>query len=120
MMETMNMTCNQRLRPSVAIFAVSVLMLSATSQAQTAASLQTRSLAATCASCHGTEGYAVQGDTMVRLAGLPKEYMVSQMLAFREGKRPATVMHQLSKGYTLEQIEALGVYFASKNTTPKQ
>jgi cytochrome subunit of sulfide dehydrogenase len=36
------------------------------------------------------------------------------MLAFREGKRPATVMHQISKGYTPEQIEALATYFAAK------
>ena len=110
------MTLIQHLRP----LAAAALLLSGAAHSQTTSSLQARSLAATCASCHGTEGYAVQGDTMVRLAGLPKEYMVSQMLAFREGKRPATVMHQLSKGYTLEQIEALGVYFASKSTTPKQ
>jgi len=110
------MTFIQNLRPLAAV----TLLLGGTVQAQTASSLQTRSLAATCAGCHGTEGYAVQGDTMVRLAGLPKEYMVSQMLAFREGKRPATVMHQISKGYTPEQIEALAIYFAAKNTTPKQ
>ena len=88
--------------------------------AQTAApSLEMRSLAATCASCHGTEGNAVQGETMVRLAGLPKDYFVLQMLAFREGKRPATVMHQISKGYTPEQIEALAIYFAAKNISTK-
>ncbi len=113
------MTFIQCLRPLAATLVLSTLMLSATAQGQTADSLQIRSLAATCASCHGTEGNAVQGDTMVRLAGLPKDYIVLQMLAFREGKRPATVMHQISKGYTPEQIEALGVYFAAKNTTPK-
>ncbi len=88
--------------------------------AQTApGQLQMRSLAATCAACHGTEGNAVQGETMVRLAGLPKDYFVLQMLAFREGKRPATVMHQISKGYTPEQIEAMATYFAAKNTSSK-
>lgn len=56
---------------------------------------------------------------MVRLAGLPKDYFVLQMLAFREGKRPATVMHQISKGYTPEQIEAMATYFAAKNTSSK-
>lgn len=110
------MTFTPYLRPLTA----AALLLGGAAHAQTAISLQTRSLAATCASCHGTEGYAVQGDSMVRLAGLPKDYLVSQMLAFREGKRPATVMHQISKGYTPEQIEALGVYFAAKTTTPKQ
>jgi cytochrome subunit of sulfide dehydrogenase len=89
-------------------------MLGATAQAQTADSLQMRSLAATCAGCHGTEGKAVQGESMVGLAGLPKHSFVLRMLAFREGKRPATVMHQISKGYSPEQIEALGAYFAAK------
>src|SRR2546429_2740203 len=35
----------------------------------------------------------------------PKEFLVSQMKAFQEGKRPATVMHQIAKGYTDAQIE---------------
>lgn len=81
---------------------------------QSAQSLQVRSLAATCANCHGTEGKALPGDAMVSLAGLPKDYIVSQMQAFREGKRPATIMHQLSKGYSSQQIDALAAYFASK------
>jgi cytochrome subunit of sulfide dehydrogenase len=119
-METQHMTFIQRLRPFAATFVLSTLTLGAAAQAQTADTLQMRSLAATCSGCHGTEGNAVQGETMVRLAGLPKDYFVLQMLAFREGKRPATVMHQISKGYTPEQIEALGVYFASKNATPNK
>ena len=81
---------------------------------QTAAVVQTKALAATCAGCHGTEGIAVAGEAMPRLAGLPKDYIVTQMLAFREGKRPATVMHQISKGYSTEQIEFLASYFAAK------
>jgi cytochrome subunit of sulfide dehydrogenase len=81
---------------------------------QPAQTLQMRSLAATCANCHGTEGVAVPGEAMARLAGLPKDYIVAQMLAFREGKRPATVMHQITKGYSNEQIEALASYFAAK------
>lgn len=94
-------------------FAFASCLMTVGVQAQTAATLQMRSLAATCAGCHGTEGNAVQGEALVRLAGLPKDYFVSQMLAFREGKRPATVMHQISKGYSPEQIEAMAVYFAA-------
>ena len=51
---------------------------------------------------------------MPRLAGLPKDYLAAQMQAFRDGKRPATVMHQLAKGYSDEQIEALSAYFARR------
>ncbi len=104
--------------PSLSFFAVGgaflSLALAPNAQAQTAESLQIRSLAATCSGCHGTEGNAVQGEALVRLAGLPRDYFILQMLAFREGKRPATVMHQISKGYSPDQIEAMATYFAAK------
>ena len=74
---------------------------------------QARNLAASCAICHGTEGRAVTKD-MVSLAGLPKEYIVGQMQDFKSGKRPATVMHQLAKGYTDSQIEAMATWFAAQ------
>ncbi len=80
--------------------------------AQTAQELHLRSLAATCANCHGTEGKAVPGTAMPSLAQMPREYLVAQMQAFRDGKRPATVMHQLAKGYSNQQIDALAGYFA--------
>jgi len=73
-----------------------------------------RSLAATCAACHGTDGHSVVESTMPRLAGMPQADFVRQMRAFREGTREATVMQQIAKGYTDEQIEALGVFFAAQ------
>jgi cytochrome c553 len=39
--------------------------------------------------------------------------MVLQMKAFKEGTRPATVMHQLTKGYTDAQIDSIATYYAS-------
>ncbi len=73
--------------------------------------LQVRSLAASCASCHGTNGVAQQG--MESLAGRPKDELLKQMLDFKTGKKPATIMHQLSKGYTDEQLEQLAGYFSA-------
>jgi sulfide dehydrogenase cytochrome subunit len=35
------------------------------------------------------------------------------MRDFRDGKRPATVMHQQAKGYTDAQFELLAAYFAA-------
>jgi cytochrome c553 len=72
-----------------------------------------RGLAATCANCHGTEGRSVTKE-VVSLAGLSKAHIVSQMKAFKNGTRPATVMHQLAKGYTDSQIELLADYFAAR------
>ena len=78
----------------------------------TAASSHVRSLAASCGACHGTDGRAVQGEAMVTLAGYPKEALIAQMQAFRDGSRPSTVMRQIAKGYTDQQIDALATYFA--------
>jgi len=75
--------------------------------------LHQRSLAAMCANCHGTEGRAIEGSAIPSLAGMPREYMVAQMKAFREGTRPATVMHQITKGLTDQQIETVSTYFSS-------
>jgi cytochrome c553 len=36
------------------------------------------------------------------------------MRDFKTGVRPATIMHQLAKGYTDEQIEALAAYFSAQ------
>jgi cytochrome subunit of sulfide dehydrogenase len=69
-----------------------------------------RYLASNCANCHGTSGTA-QG-AMPSLAGQQKTYMVEQMRAFRDGKRPATIMHQLAKGYTDQQIELIADHFS--------
>ena len=69
-----------------------------------------RYVAANCANCHGTQGVAK--GAMPSLAGQKREYIVEQMRAFRDGKRPATVMHQLAKGYTDAQIDAAAEFFA--------
>ena len=72
-----------------------------------------RNLASACAICHGTDGKAVTKD-VVPLAGLPREYIATQMRAFRDGTRPATVMHQIAKGYTDAQIDALAAWFSAQ------
>ena len=72
-----------------------------------------RSLAATCANCHGTDGRSVTKEVPA-LAGQPKEFLISQMKAFQEGKRPATVMQQIAKGYTDAQLELLAGYLSAQ------
>ncbi|MEY8689023.1 MAG: cytochrome c [Leptothrix sp. (in: b-proteobacteria)] len=91
------------------------LLGSPAAQAMDAQTLRTRALAATCAHCHGTDGQAVQGEALVRLADLPEDYILTQLTAFRTGQRPATIMHQISRGYSQEQLETLARYFGSRN-----
>src|SRR5262252_1955060 len=64
-----------------------------------------RNLAATCANCHGTGGVSV--GEVASLAGMPRQEIVRKMQEFKSGARPGTVMNQLAKGYTDEQIDAL-------------
>lgn len=75
-----------------------------------------RSLAATCANCHGTHGVA-RGD-MKSLAGLPADSIVALMNGYKSGALPATIMHQIAKGYTDEQIKLVAAHFAAQKPKP--
>jgi cytochrome subunit of sulfide dehydrogenase len=86
----------------------------ATASAQSKDQLYVASVAATCATCHGTLGNATSGSAVVSLAGMPAANLMLQMKAFKEGSRPATVMHQLSKGYSDAQIAMVADYFAAQ------
>jgi cytochrome subunit of sulfide dehydrogenase len=96
-----------------ALTALAALLLQATSPAFAQAdAAQARSLAASCSNCHGTNGAAAAG--MVALAGYNKADLVKNMADFKSGVRPATIMHQLSKGYSDGQIEVIAGYFAAQ------
>ncbi|HWI14264.1 MAG TPA: cytochrome c [Burkholderiales bacterium] len=71
-----------------------------------------RSLAATCFTCHGTDGRSV-GGVPPSLAGRDRNELVQQMKDFKAGRRPGTIMQQHAKGYTDAQIEQIAAYFAA-------
>ena len=71
-----------------------------------------RNLAATCANCHGTNGLA-RGE-MKTLAGQSAEKIIAAMADYKSGAQPATIMHQIAKGYTDEQIRLVAAYFAAQ------
>jgi cytochrome c553 len=70
-----------------------------------------RSMAATCYSCHGTDGKS--HSAIPPLAGMDKSYFIEQMKDFKSGKREATVMHQHAKGYTDEEFAQMADVFAA-------
>jgi cytochrome c553 len=84
----------------------------AQAQAQAQDALLARNLAATCANCHGTLGNAL-GD-MRPLAGLSADKIIAAVADFKSGAQPATVMHQIAKGYTDEQIRLIAGYLAAQ------
>ena len=73
-----------------------------------------RAMAANCAACHGTDGRPVEGSSVAALAGRPQEDIVEKMKAFKEGKREATLMHQIAKGYSDAEIAAIAGYFSQQ------
>jgi cytochrome c553 len=99
-----------KLLPTVAALG----LLAATSLAQAADPNLARNLAATCANCHGTNGKAVPGAGMDELAGTDKAKTLQKLAEFKSGAKPASIMHQISKGYTDEQLDLIATYFAAQ------
>ena len=92
--------------------ALALLAIAGTTQAQGVSPQQARSWAAGCANCHGTNGQAQPG--LASLAGASKDETVQKMKEFKSGTRPATLMHQLAKGYTDEQLEIIANQLGKK------
>lgn len=76
-----------------------------------------RSLAATCATCHGTNGRP-RGAVMPPLAGMKAEVMLEALADFRSGRQPGTVMPQITRGYTDAQLRLVAAYFAAQPAAP--
>jgi cytochrome subunit of sulfide dehydrogenase len=94
--------------------AVAILLLMGTGLAPAQDALLARNLAATCANCHGTNGQA-RGD-MKPLAGLSADKIVAFVSDFKSGAQPASIMHQLAKGYSDEQVKLIAAFFAAQPT----
>jgi cytochrome c553 len=75
-----------------------------------------RNLAATCANCHGTNGQAL--GAMAPLAGMPADRLLALLAGYRSGSTPATVMHQISKGYSEAQLKLIAEHFAAQKPRP--
>ena len=96
------------------MMAALTLAAASAASAQTPDALYLKSLAATCANCHGTNGNAVKGGGIDALAGVPKDKILQKLADFKSGDKPASIMHQISKGYTDEQLDLIAGYFAAQ------
>ncbi len=66
-----------------------------------------------CAGCHGTNGVSL--GQAPHLAGLPAAYLVSTMKAYANKTRFSTIMGRIARGYSDEQLQNMGDFFASKD-----
>jgi cytochrome c553 len=68
--------------------------------------------ASSCSGCHpATAGVATP---VPRLAGRDAAQITTAMTEFRTGKRPATVMNRIAKGFTDDETKAIATYFAAQ------
>jgi cytochrome c553 len=79
--------------------------------AASAQALDARVLAMSCLNCHGPGG-ASPGE-IPKINGKTETSLKMTMIDFRDGKRAATVMTRLMKGYTDAEIEAIAKYVAT-------
>jgi sulfide dehydrogenase cytochrome subunit len=68
-------------------------------------------LAASCTNCHAATTSDAGGIPVI--AGRDKQALLKLLTDFKSGARPATVMHQLARGFSNDQLEVLAGYFSS-------
>jgi len=87
---------------------------STVSAAQTADQLYKRGLAATCANCHGTDGKGVVDGGMPLINNLTSTQMLEKLKAYKSGALEGTIMPQLAKGYSDEQLTTIANQLGKK------
>ena len=80
--------------------------------AATVASAEPPAGAAACSGCHPASARVTS--PVPRLAGLDQARIVRAMEEFRSGKRSATVMDRIAKGFTDDEIQAIAAWYASQ------
>lgn len=73
--------------------------------------IHARNLAANCTPCHSPDAPAP--NAIPRIAGLPADRILQRLQAFRSGDAPATVMHQIVRGYSDEQLALIATHLAA-------
>lgn len=70
-----------------------------------------------CNSCHGASPQGDTSDDLVpRIQGQSREYIMSQLIAFRRGERRNNIMQSIARKLSDQDIEDLSVYFSSATT----
>jgi len=79
-----------------------------------ASQLYNSGLVASCANCHGTNGKGLIGAGIPLINKLTSEQLLAQLQAYKNGSREGTIMPQLAKGYTDEQLATIATQLGHK------
>lgn len=74
--------------------------------------LRGRTIASACFGCHGAGSESGAAIPPI-IVGAPAQFIESSLKAFREDRRPSTIMGRIAKGYTDEDIAAVAQYFSA-------
>ncbi len=86
---------------------------SATPHTVAGAPVPAPTMAHSCAACHGTLGQ-LGDEAFAPLAGMPAAQFVRTMTDFREGRRPATLMGHVARGFSDQDIQGMADFFAAQ------
>jgi len=70
-----------------------------------------------CFACHGVNGVSLN-PAFPSLAGQNKNYLLSQLKAFKNGDRKSQIMKPMASGLSDKDMEQVAVYFSSKQAGP--
>ena len=94
--------------PMMHLTAVAIVLASA----GVAFAAEAPSGAASCSGCHAANPRA---ETPVPpLVGRPAADITSQMIAFKAGQRPGTIMDRIAKGYSEDEIRAIAAWYEAQ------
>ena len=110
----MNIFCRTSFQLKAILLCALLSCFAVRAQTQDAQVLYQRALAATCANCHGTNGKGVENAGMPIISQLTEKNMLVQLMAFKTGERAGTIMPQLMKGYTDEQLQIIASVLGKK------
>lgn len=107
-------------RASAAASAAALLLALLTCAAPAAAGLEEgRAKAQTCVACHGENGNSTS-PAFPSLSGQPKQFIVSALFQFREGKRQNDIMSPLAAKLSNADMNDLAAYYSAQPAAAPQ
>lgn len=100
-------------RAGAAAFAAALLVLATHAAPAAAGAEEGRAKAATCVACHGDNGNSAS-PAFPSLSGQPKQFIVSALFQFREGKRQNEVMSPMAAKLSNADMNDLAAYFSAQ------